>query len=94
MSIFSVEEFPIRFWRTKTGLEVDWVLGEADIAIEVKGSSRVDGADLRPLKAFCEEHKPRKAIVICNEPRRRDVDGIAVLPWADFMDELWSHKII
>ena len=30
------------YWRTKSGLEVDFVLGRAEVAIEVKGSSRVD----------------------------------------------------
>jgi len=33
-------DYPINFWRTKTGLEVDFVLGRGEVAIEVKGSSR------------------------------------------------------
>lgn len=35
-------DFPVRYWRTKSGLEVDFVLGrEAEAAIEVKGTPRV-----------------------------------------------------
>jgi predicted AAA+ superfamily ATPase len=33
-------------WRTKSGLEVDFVLGEGEVALEVKGTSRVDPSDL------------------------------------------------
>jgi hypothetical protein len=45
---------PIRFWRTKSGLEVDFVLGEGEVALEVKGLTRVDG-DLQGLKAFLQD---------------------------------------
>lgn len=91
---YSEKDFPIRFWRTKTGLEVDWVLGDAEVAIEVKGSAHVGGPDVRPLKAFCEEHKPQQACVVCNEPRRRMIDDILVLPWQEFLEELWDGKLI
>lgn len=91
---YEEKDFSVRFWRTKTGYEVDFVLGEAEVAIEVKGAGRVDGPDLRPLKAFCEEHKPPKALVVCNEARRREVNGITLLPWMEFLEDLWSGKLI
>jgi predicted AAA+ superfamily ATPase len=87
-------DHPIRFWRTKAGYEVDFVLGEGEVAIEVKGTDRVDGVALRPLKAFCDEAKPRKAFVVCNEARRRQVNGVVVLPWAEFLDELWGGGVL
>lgn len=34
-------DFDIRYWRTKSGLEVDFILGDGEIAIKVKGSKRV-----------------------------------------------------
>jgi len=40
------------YWRAKSGLEVDFVLGGGEVAIEVKGTSCVDAVELRPLKAF------------------------------------------
>jgi len=46
---YSGKDFPIHFWRTKSGLEVDFVLGDGETAVEVKGTSRVDGADLKGL---------------------------------------------
>jgi uncharacterized protein len=38
-------ELPISFWRTSTGHEVDFILGEKDVAVEVKGSKRVHDGD-------------------------------------------------
>ena len=36
---YSELNYPIRFWRTKSGLEVDFVLGDGDgeVAVAVKG---------------------------------------------------------
>lgn len=42
----------IHFWRTTTQLEVDFVLGDAKIAVEVKITERVDKRDLKGLIAF------------------------------------------
>ena len=56
-------DYEINFWRTKSGLEVDFVLGRGEVAIEVKGVARIEKGDLRPLNAFIEEYSPRKALV-------------------------------
>ena len=87
-------QYPVRFWRTKSGLEVDFVLGEGEVAVEVKGSARIDPADLRPLKAFIEDHRPRRAIVVCNERTPRIQDPIEVLPWRIFLARLWAGEIL
>ena len=84
----------IRFWRTKSGLEVDFVLGPGEIAVEVKGASRVDPAEFRPLKAFVADHHPRKALLVCNERAPRLVEGIEVLPWREFLARLWGGRVL
>jgi predicted AAA+ superfamily ATPase len=91
---YSELDYPISFWRTKSGLEVDFILGGGEVAIEVKGSSRVEDRDLRPLAAFLEEQKPRKAFLVCNETMERRVGEIRVMPWRSFLRELWSGGII
>jgi len=91
---YSELEYPISFWRTKSGLEVDFILGSGEVAIEVKGSSRVEDRDLRPLAAFLEEQKPRKAFLVCNETVERRVGEIRIMPWRGFLGELWSGGII
>jgi predicted AAA+ superfamily ATPase len=87
-------DYNVSFWRTKTGLEVDFVLGRGEVALEVKGSDRVDATDLRPLRAFVEEHRPKMAIVVCTERARRVHDGIQLVPWREFLGMLWSGGII
>jgi predicted AAA+ superfamily ATPase len=84
----------VRFWRTKSGLEVDYVLGDGEIAIEVKAGRRVDAAELRPLEAFAEEHKPRLALLVCNESRPRQHGNVLLLPWREFLERLWGGKIV
>ncbi len=88
-------EYPIRFWRTRAGREVDFILGDGEIAIEVKGSGHVDRKDLRGLKALEDDHKPRHSILVCTESDERlTEDGIRIKPWRRFLEELWSGEII
>jgi predicted AAA+ superfamily ATPase len=44
---YSELDYEINFWRTKSGMEVDFVLGGGEVAIEVKCTYRVDRRDLR-----------------------------------------------
>ena len=86
--------FEIQFWRTKSGLEVDFVLGKGEVALEVKGAPRVDNKDLRPLAAFTEEFAPKKSLLVCNEKQERLHGKTRILPWQKFLSLLWEGKII
>ena len=87
-------DYDLNFWRTKSGLEVDFILGRGEVAIEVKGSSRIDSSDLRPLKAFIQEYRPAQAFVVCNERLPRVHEGIRILPWREFLKMLWEGAVI
>lgn len=91
---YSELDYAVQFWRTKSGLEVDFVLGGGEVAIEVKGTSRVDHRDLRPLAAFIEEYAPQKALVVCNERIERVVGTIRIVPWKRFLQALWAGEVI
>lgn len=89
----------ISYWRTKTGLEVDFILGDAEVAIEVKLSANVHQEDLKGLIGFCEEHPNTRALVVSQDKRARvlDVHGkysVNILPWQQFLSELWQDNII
>ncbi len=91
--------FDIYYWRTKTGLEVDFILGQGEIAMEVKINDSVRKSDLDGLLAFIEEHKPRQAIVVSLDPKPRKLilpNGyeILILPYREFLTKLWQKKII
>jgi len=87
-------DFSINFWRTKSGLEVDFILGKGETIIEVKGSQRINKTDLHAVNAFIEEYSPKKAIVVCNEKKERVCGKIKIIPWRNFLSELWNGKIL
>jgi predicted AAA+ superfamily ATPase len=93
------KSFEISYWRTKLGLEVDFILGKALVAIEVKLSTQVYQEDLKGLIAFCEEHDKAQAYVVSQDPRPRDLKVneqliIRILPWEIFLKKLWADEII
>lgn len=91
---YSGKGFDISFWRTKSGLEVDFILGAGEIALEVKGGSRIRKKDLRGLRAFVEDCGPKKAIVVSNEKEKRIHNGMLIVPFRKFLKDLWSGGII
>lgn len=81
------------YWRSQSQLEVDFVVGGA-VAIEVKGAGRVGPGDLRGLRAFRDETRLARQIVVCDEASPRKVDSVDILPYADFLRALWGDQII
>ena len=65
---FNRKRFDITYWRTKSGHEVDFILGD-DVAIEVKISDQVHKQDLKGLIAFCEEHPNMNAHVVSQDQK-------------------------
>lgn len=93
-SSYSDLNYDINFWRTKSGIEVDFILGGGEVAVEVKGTARLDRRDLRATSRFLQEHRPRQVIIVCNEPEPRVADGIQILPWREFTTRLWAGAIL
>jgi len=86
--------YNINYWRTKSGLEVDFILDRGRIAIEVKISECVDKKDLKGIIAFAKEHSPERAIVVSLDSKKRHLeDGIEIYPIQEFLQELWSGKV-
>lgn len=93
-SRYSESEYPIYYWRTASQLEVDFVLGDHEVAIEVKATEQASGRHLRGLKAFTEEYAVKKAILVSNDPLPRLAGSVLILPWKIFLDRLWAGEII
>jgi uncharacterized protein len=87
----------MHFYRTKAGAEIDFVLNGGEVAIEVKLSDHIRGADLRSLNGFLEEFPLARAIIVCLEPRSRIVTAgtksIEILPWEEFCSKLWKGEV-
>jgi uncharacterized protein len=88
-------DMPITFWRTSTGREVDFIIGDKELAIEVKGSSRVHEGDIKSLKALLEDGPVKKSVIVCMEkqPRKLTTD-IEAIPWEMFVKQLWEGAIV
>ena len=82
---------PISFWRSTSGFEVDFILGE-HTAIEVKATEHVSTRDLRSLAALGEERKWKQLLCVSLERRRRKVGGVVILPYREFLTDLWSGR--
>jgi len=86
-------ELPITYWRTSTGREVDFILGDKELAIEIKGSSKIHSGDISSLKALINDGPIKKCVVVCLEKEPRRIHpSIEVLPWETFLERLWSDK--
>ena len=85
-------ETRVEYWRTKSGLEVDFILGKGKVAIDVKSRLRTGG--LRAIKAFKEEFQPQRSIVVTAEPTNRLIDGIEVLNYEKFLEQLHGNKLL
>lgn len=79
----------LAYWRSTSGMEVDFCVDE-EIAIEVKTAMNVTEKHLKGLKALQEENIFKRYIVVCQEEHPRLVDGIEILPWKYFFDQLWK----
>lgn len=79
----------LTYWRSTSNMEVDFCVDE-EIAIEVKSSSNVTEKHLKGLKALREEGIFNRYVVVCQEEHPRIIDGIEILPWKYFFEELWK----
>ena len=85
---------PLYFWRTSTGLEVDLILGDMEVALEFKASKNIDSKNLLSLQALQEEFSPKKKIIVSLDPKPRLSGEIHILPWKEFLEKLWRGEII
>ena len=81
----------VHYWRSTSGFEVDFILGE-HTAVELKAKANVSPQDLRSLRALAEEKKLKRYVCVSLEPRRRQLDGIVIYPYRQFLDALWNGE--
>ncbi len=94
-SSYSELFFPIAYWRTSSGIEVDFILGDHEVVIEVKSTENIQKTQLKGIRRFMEEYRVRKPIVVSLDPKpRKTEDNIEILPWKYFLEQLWGGEII
>ncbi len=92
---YSRGEHSLHFWRTKAGLEVDFVVYGTDVfvALEVKRSASVTPKDVRGLTAFLTDYPQAKACVLYGGRERLKINNVLCLPCEQFLRELAPDRL-
>jgi uncharacterized protein len=87
---YSSKEGKLYFWRTRTGLEVDFIIyGEIGFyAIEVKASKTVQAKDFRGLKEFHKDFPQATCLLLYGGEQRQFNHGILCMPIKEFLQGL------
>ncbi len=93
-SHYSGINYPLSFWRTTSQTEVDFILGDNEVAVEVKATELANEKHLKGLKIFADEYKTKSLILVSNDNLPRKTGNISILPWRVFLEELWAGDII
>lgn len=92
-----VENYQLSFWRTRSGLEVDFiVLGpEGFWAIEVKNSTIIHPQELRGLEEFKKDYPECTPLFLYRGETRIVRNGILCLPCEKFLLQIHpDHKLL
>jgi len=92
--VYTGQKEALCYWRTSSGLEVDFILADGALAVEVKSTENPTTDHLKGLRAFAEDHRPKCSVLVCRAGTpRKTADGILILPWRSFIDRLWSGDL-
>lgn len=85
----------LAYWRLASGIEVDFIINDMEIAIEAKASARVTRDHLKGLRHLVQDQATvRRRLVVSLEAKpRRTEDGIEILPAASFARRLWRGDL-
>jgi len=91
---YSEQFLDLSYWRLSSGIEVDFILGKGDIAIEVKGKEKINSHDLKGLLHFKREYPNVKQLILVSLERntRKTDSGILILPFDKFFNRLWDGE--
>ena len=83
----------LNYWRTQHGQEVDFIIGEK-VAIEVKAAERITEKHLHGLELLAEENICERFILISLDRIKRKQGQCEIIHWQEFLELLWSDKVI
>ena len=91
---YSGDDAELYFWRTRSGVEVDFVVyGARGVqAFEVKNASRVEAKDLRGLRAFREDYPEAQTALLYRGSDRLRMGDIWCLPVEEFLRQLVPER--
>ncbi len=84
----------LSYWRTHTGVEVDAVLGDAQVAIEIKSVEEVLPKHLKGLHSFGTDHPGCRRVIVSLDRISRQIGDIEQMYIYDFLHKLWQGEIV
>ena len=80
----------LSYWRLASGIEVDFIVNDMQVAIEAKATAKVTSDHLKGLRSLVQDHpRTKQRVVVCLEPQsRRTDDGIVILSATEFHERL------
>lgn len=93
---YSSEKHDIGFWRTRSGLEVDFVVyGPLGFwALEVKNATKVYPVDTKPLEAFLTDYPMAQGILLYRGNERMVQKGVLCIPCDEFLGALKPDELL
>lgn len=85
----------LSYWRLFSGPEVDFIINDGEFAIEAKCKENVVSHDFKNLLKFKENFPNVKKLIIVTivDRSRKHDNGIYVLNYRDFVNQLWSGEL-
>jgi predicted AAA+ superfamily ATPase len=83
------------YLRTKDDVEIDLIIQRSPQeiwAVEIKSSTRVDDVEIRKPEKLMEDLGAKRHIVVTQESTARRIGKIEILPWAQFLNELYPEN--
>ena len=80
----------LSYWRLTSGIEVDFIVNDMEVAVEAKATARITSDHLKNLRSLVEDHpEVKQRIVVCLESQSRQTeDGILIVHPREFCERL------
>ncbi len=93
---YSTNACNLSYWRTKSGVEVDFVLYGKDTfwAIEVKNSAKINSKMLKGLTTFQEDYPEAQTLLLYRGNERLLINNTLCLPCEKFLQGLIPDQVL
>lgn len=94
-NLYKKKNADLYYWRLSSGMEVDFIINDMEIAIEVKASANIHSNYLKGLREIVKDHPSlqKRYLVSLVDVASLTDDNILILPYKDFIQRLWAGEI-
>lgn len=90
---YTHSEKQLSYWHTYTNKEIDFVIGNAEIGIEVKSAEEIHPRHLANFKDYHDEFPESRCILVSRDKLTRRNENIEITYVFDFLRQLWNGEL-